>query len=188
MSCELKNPNSIIFKNYLKKRRISLHFSCESSVQYSYKTFAKASSTRYREVKSGSKSQVNLQSGSNINQIATNTRAFPKGFLFGAGTAAYQIEGGWDADGKGPSNWDTFLHEKPERTADSLNGDVAANSYEYYMDDINALNDMGVRIDFYFVISLFIFYRYFPNNNLSNVDLDGFLPIFDCLVTGFADW
>ena len=37
------------------------------------------------------------------------TKGFPKDFLWGSASAAYQVEGGWDADGKGVSNWDKFV-------------------------------------------------------------------------------
>ncbi len=40
--------------------------------------------------------------------IHTHLRPFPKNFLWGSASAAYQVEGAWNADGKGPSVWDVF--------------------------------------------------------------------------------
>ena len=53
--------------------------------------------------------------------------AFPPGFLFGAATSAYQIEGGYDADGKGPSVWDRFVR-RPGRVHRGHTGDVAGDT------------------------------------------------------------
>ncbi|CAI9105735.1 OLC1v1004734C1 [Oldenlandia corymbosa var. corymbosa] len=72
-----------------------------------------------------------------------NRTSFPPGFLFGASTSSYQVEGGWNADGKGLSNWDYFTHKYPEKIANCSNGDVAADSYHRYKEDIKLLNDMN---------------------------------------------
>jgi len=69
---------------------------------------------------------------------------FSPDFIFGASTAAYQIEGGWNADGKGPSIWDNFVHKYPDRIADKSNGDVAMNSYYMYEEDVKMLKKMGM--------------------------------------------
>ena len=67
---------------------------------------------------------------------------FPDGFLWGAATAAYQIEGAPDADGKGPSIWDTFSHA-PGTTRHGDNGDVACDSYRRYPQDTAVLKRLG---------------------------------------------
>ena len=66
---------------------------------------------------------------------------FPKGFLFGTATAAYQIEGGWNADGKGLSTWDVFTH-KPGKILNGDTGDTACNTYHDFQTDIDILSEM----------------------------------------------
>ena len=68
---------------------------------------------------------------------------FPDGFLWGAATAAYQIEGAPDADGKGTSIWDTFSHT-PGKVFHGETGDVACDSYHRYPEDITMLQRLGV--------------------------------------------
>jgi beta-glucosidase len=67
---------------------------------------------------------------------------FPDGFLWGAATAAYQIEGAADADGKGPSIWDTFSRV-PGVIHHGETGDVACDSYHRYTEDIALLRRLG---------------------------------------------
>ena len=72
------------------------------------------------------------------------TLKFPKNFVWGAATSAYQIEGAWNADGKGPSIWDTFSH-KPGKVINNENGDVAVDHYHRYKDDVNLMADLGLK-------------------------------------------
>lgn len=74
-----------------------------------------------------------------------SNRYFPSDFLFGVASSAYQIEGGWDSDGKGSSIWDDFTHLYPERVRDRENGDISVNSYKYYLDDVEAVKSLNVR-------------------------------------------
>ncbi len=75
--------------------------------------------------------------------MSTDQLRFPDGFLWGAATAAYQIEGAPDADGKGPSIWDTFSHI-PGKIWHGETGDVACDSYHRYPEDIAMLTRLGV--------------------------------------------
>jgi len=69
---------------------------------------------------------------------------FPKGFLWGAATAAYQVEGAWNEDGKGPSIWDEFAHT-PDHIKNGDTGDVACDSYHRYKDDIALLKQLNLK-------------------------------------------
>ncbi|KAF7824490.1 vicianin hydrolase-like [Senna tora] len=73
-----------------------------------------------------------------------NRTLFPSTFLFGAGSASYQVEGAANIDGKGPSTWDTFTHQYPERIADGSNGDVAVDFYHRYKSDIHLMKKIGL--------------------------------------------
>ncbi|KAM6268203.1 LOW QUALITY PROTEIN: cytosolic beta-glucosidase-like [Spheniscus humboldti] len=70
--------------------------------------------------------------------------AFPVGFAWGAATAAYQIEEGWNADGKGPNVWDTFTHQGGDRVFKNQTGDVACGSYTLWEEDLKCIKQLGL--------------------------------------------
>lgn len=70
-------------------------------------------------------------------------REFPKDFLWGAATSAYQIEGSPLADGAGPSIWHRFSHT-PGRTTNGETGDIACDHYRRYKDDVALMRDLGL--------------------------------------------
>jgi beta-glucosidase len=80
---------------------------------------------------------------SGFGSAGVNLRRFPKGFLWGSATAAYQVEGGAKEDGRGPSIWDTFSHT-PGRTAQGDTGDVADDVYHRYREDVQRMKEMGL--------------------------------------------
>ncbi len=69
--------------------------------------------------------------------------AFPEGFLWGAATSAYQIEGSPLADGAGPSNWHLFSHT-PGRTKLGHTGDRACDHYHRWQADIALMRELGL--------------------------------------------
>jgi beta-glucosidase len=69
---------------------------------------------------------------------------FPSGFLWGAATSAYQIEGSTTVDGRGRSIWDTFVHT-PGRVRDGDTGDLAADHYRLMEDDVALMARLGLR-------------------------------------------
>ena len=68
---------------------------------------------------------------------------FPSGFVFGAATASYQIEGAWDEDGRGPSIWDTFSHT-PGLVAGGDTGDVADDHYHRLEADLDLMASLNL--------------------------------------------
>jgi beta-glucosidase len=69
---------------------------------------------------------------------------FPVGFLWGAATAAYQIEGAAAEDGRTPSIWDTYSHT-PGRVRNGDTGDTAADHYHRYRDDVALMSELGLK-------------------------------------------
>ena len=67
---------------------------------------------------------------------------FPRDFLWGSATAAYQIEGAIAEDGRGPSVWDTFS-ATPGRTENGDTGDIACDFYHRYPEDVQLMKQLG---------------------------------------------
>ena len=73
-----------------------------------------------------------------------NLAALPSDFAWGTSTAAYQIEGAVGEDGRGRSIWDTFSHT-PGRTRDGDAGDVAADHYHRWREDVDIMRELGLN-------------------------------------------
>ena len=111
---------------------------------------------------------------------------FPDNFKWGAASASYQIEGGWNEDGKSPSIWDTFTHKKGTIYG-SHNGDRAADAYHLYERDLDILKELGIRN---YRISL-SWPRILPNGDgkVNEAGIDYYLRVVDgCLSRGIEPW
>lgn len=75
---------------------------------------------------------------------SAETLRFPEGFLWGAATAAYQVEGAVNEDGRSPSIWDTFSHT-PGKITNNDTGDVACDHYHRYAEDIDLMAHLGLK-------------------------------------------
>ncbi|WP_334351604.1 glycoside hydrolase family 1 protein [Companilactobacillus sp. HBUAS56257] len=69
---------------------------------------------------------------------------FPNNFLWGAASAAYQVEGAYNEDGKGLSIWDEFSQIKG-KTKNNTNGKIAVDFYHHYQEDIKLMSEMGLK-------------------------------------------
>lgn len=87
-----------------------------------------------------------------IAQMKSNQKLiFPKGFLWGAASAAYQVEGGVKSDGRGPNIWDKYLNPPYSlakmATGEDVNGDVSINEYDrdQFLKDAKLMKDLGIN-------------------------------------------
>jgi beta-glucosidase len=69
---------------------------------------------------------------------------FPEGFIWGAATSSYQIEGAWNEDGKGESVWDALCHRK-NLIRDGDTGDIACDHYHRYKEDVQLMKEMNLQ-------------------------------------------
>ena len=111
---------------------------------------------------------------------------FGDDFKWGVSTAAYQIEGGYNADGKGPSIWDTFSQKK-KKIFNNQNGNIACDFYDHYADDIVLMYNMGIP-NYRFSIS---WSRILPHGvgAVNHKGIDFYNRVIDfCMELGIEPW
>ena len=111
---------------------------------------------------------------------------FGDDFKWGVSTAAYQVEGGYDADGKGPSIWDVFSQKK-NKIFNNHNGNIACDFYKHYAEDIALIYKLGIP-HYRFSIS---WSRILPQGvgALNYKGIDFYNRVIDfCLELGIVPW
>jgi beta-glucosidase len=79
-----------------------------------------------------------------VSPSAVTEKRFPAGFLWGAATASYQVEGAVSEGGRSPTIWDTFSHA-PGKTHNGDTGDVADDFYHRYAEDVKLMHGLGLK-------------------------------------------
>uniref|UniRef100_A0A8C9RRJ8 beta-glucosidase n=1 Tax=Scleropages formosus TaxID=113540 RepID=A0A8C9RRJ8_SCLFO len=117
---------------------------------------------------------------SNFERKLYHYGTFPEGFEWGVSSSAYQVEGGWNADGKGASVWDTFTH-KPGSIVNNANGDVACDSYHRADEDLYMLRALRVK-SYRFSLS---WPRIFPDGSRASLNQQG-VNYYNKLINGLV--
>ncbi|CAN5789363.1 GH1 family beta-glucosidase [soil metagenome] len=118
--------------------------------------------------------------------VGFSKQDFGEHFKWGVATAAYQIEGGWQEDGKGPSIWDQFAHKKGNiKTGE--NADTSCDFYHRYASQLELLQQLNFKV-FRFSIS---WPRLLPDGTgkLNQQGIDFYNRVIDkCLSLGLEPW
>jgi beta-glucosidase len=88
--------------------------------------------------------QLSSSAPGTISESVIKHARFPEGFIWGAATASYQVEGAWNEDGKGESIWDRFTHT-PGKVRGGVTGDVACDQYHLYPQDIALAKRLNLK-------------------------------------------
>ncbi|MCI1675169.1 MAG: GH1 family beta-glucosidase [Ancrocorticia sp.] len=115
----------------------------------------------------------------------SSARTFPEGFVFGAATAAYQIEGAATEGGRQPSIWDTFS-SLPGAVFNGDTGAIACDHYHRFRDDVALMAELGID-SYRFSVS---WARVVPDGkNLNRAGLDFYSALVDELLAhGITPW
>lgn len=102
-----------------------------------------------------------------------------KKILWGSASAAYQVEGAFDQDGKGPSIWDRWV-KLPNKTFEGTNGDIATDHYHRFKEDVALMKEMGLEA-YRFSIS---WPRLIPNGvgDVNQAGIDFYSQLIDTLI------
>eukprot|EP00246_Nothoceros_aenigmaticus_P010636 TRINITY_DN2732_c0_g2_i1.p1 TRINITY_DN2732_c0_g2~~TRINITY_DN2732_c0_g2_i1.p1 ORF type:complete len:560 (-),score=70.47 TRINITY_DN2732_c0_g2_i1:786-2465(-) len=103
---------------------------------------------------------VESQGNGAVENGPIHSSLFPKNFVFGTATSAYQVEGAVHEGGRSASVWDTFSHTAG-KISDGSNGDVAVDQYHLFKEDVDRLASMGMKA-YRFSIA---WARIYPNNS-----------------------
>ena len=128
------------------------------------------------------------ETSSDITEDYTTCRllSIPKDFAWGVATAAYQIEGAYNEDGRGLSIWDDFCHNTTK--TNGVTGDVADDFYHKYKSDIALMKSLGYK---HFRIS-FSWSRLLPDGTSANFNQKGVdfynNVINECIAQGIEPW
>jgi beta-glucosidase len=112
--------------------------------------------------------------------------SFPRNFIWGCATSAYQVEGAWNLDGKGESIWDQFVHT-PGKIERGETGNIACDQYHRYKEDIDIMKQLGISA-YRFSVS---WPRIYPDGKgkINSRGLDHYDKLVDSLLAaGITPW